>query len=382
MAADVISAAGIPVTLFEKRPGPARKLFIAGSSGLNITYDAPLSEFTSFYRTEPQFWNRVLTAFGPNQWLQFLHELGLKTFLGTSGRYFVEEMNAARLVLLWRERLISRGAHFEMSAECVNFDVSLSEPGVTLHFAGRESQTFSAVGFGLGGGSYEPDEIPLRWPSMFINKQIGVHPFQASNVGYQVAWPQAFLQESEGRAIKNIRLTCPTKGSQQGDLMITAYGLEGTPIYFVGESGTVLIDLKPDLTHEQMMEKCSRSTENLSPIRRIKKYLNFDEPVLSLIFHLTDPPVRNDLSLLLERIKAFPIRLGDPQPIAEAISTAGGIELTELTPDFMFHKCPGVFAAGEMLNWDAPTGGFWIQGCVSQGHLAGLGILKFLKERR
>jgi predicted flavoprotein YhiN len=232
--------------------------------------------------------------------------------------------------------------------------------------------------FCLGGGSYEPHEVPLRWPQLFIRKGLGFEPITPSNVGYQVDWSPAFLKECEGQPLKNIRLTSG-KGSRLGDLVITRYGLEGTPVYSLGERGEVRIDLKPDLSAEQIVAKCKAVKENLSPMRRVKKQLALCPAALGLLFHFTPKECATDLNRLVHYLKNFPIHFRESQSLEEAISSAGGLRMTELNDDLMLLKFPGVFAAGEMLDWDAPTGGFLIQGCVSQGYRAGQGILRFLK---
>ena len=161
-------------------------------------------------------------------------------------------------------------------------------------------------------------------------------------------------------------------------MVVTNYGLEGTPVYFLGEPGVLKIDLKPDLSVDQILKKCLAVKENFSPFRRVKKQLKLSPAALALLFHFTPPHVLQDSKKLAEFLKQFPLVLTQPQSLDESISSAGGLHLNELNADFMLKKYPGVFAAGEMLNWDAPTGGFLIQACVSQGYAAGKGICKFL----
>ena len=395
MAADVVSRAGHQVTVFEKKKGPGRKLLIAGSSGLNITNSLPMADFLKNYTGPPRFWKSLLEDFSPKDWIQFIENLGLSTFEGTSGRYFVKEMKASKLLRSWVGSLTERGVKFLYGFEWNEFSYKAGQslgqssgqsPGQTLGPAlelsfkpGLESfSEFNAICFCLGGGSYEPNEVPLRWPDGFISKNIGFDPFIPSNVGYQVEWSQAFLKECEGQPLKNVRLTS-AKGSRLGDVVVTQYGLEGTPVYFVGQPGTVKIDLKPDLSLEQILAKCRTVKENLSPMRRIKKQLSLCPAALGLLFHFTPKDVAADLSRLVLHLKSFPIQFLESQSLEEAISSAGGLHMDEFTEDLMLIKYPGVFAAGEMLNWDAPTGGFLIQGCVSQGYRAGHGILRFLK---
>lgn len=378
MLADVLARNGCKVALFERRNGLARKLFIAGSSGLNISHDLSHDAFVQHY-TPAGLFEHPLRAFTVKDWLSFIENLGLKTFLGTSRRYFIEPMNALPLVRAWKKRLSEAGVEFLVDYDCVGFErLGCNTTGVTLSFADAEQKVFDAVAFCLGGASYE--EVPPPWPAMFRRMAIEVTDFRASNVGFRVQWPQALLKEAEGKPLKDVVLATE-RGVRRGDMIVTTYGLEGTPIYFVGIEGEGTLDLKPALSMDAMMERLRDVGENLSPMRRVQQKLKLSEASLALLYHLTPSEIRNDLQSLVLRIKNFPVSLIGPQPLAEAISTKGGIALSEIDDAFMLKKIPGVFAAGEMLDWDAPTGGFLIQGCVSQGVAAAHGVLEYLTER-
>ncbi len=379
MTADVLSQSTHRVSIFEKRKGLGRKLLIAGSSGLNITNDLPVEEFKRHYSGPPELWNQVLGGFSPQDWIQFIETLGSPTFKGTSGRYFVQDMKASGLLQKWKQRLDQRKVEFYFDHECVDFETSHTSPRITLSFEGGKKMQFDAVYFALGGGSYEPKEDPLRWPALFIRKEIDFSPFTPSNVGFRVDWKANFLKEAEGLPIKNIELSSP-RGVRRGEIVITNYGMEGTPVYFVGQTGEVRLDLKPDLSIGQMIAKCRSVRENLSPIRRVKRQLNLSEAALALLFHEAPQSCLGDLEKLCQLIKSFPLLFIGKQPLVEAISSAGGINLNEINTKFMLKKFPGIFIGGEMLDWDAPTGGFLIQGCVSQGFAVGSSILSYLQE--
>lgn len=384
MMANVVASGGRAVTLVEKRKSAGRKLLVAGSSGLNVTHRLPHEEFISHYTGRRALWDRVLRAFSPSDWLRFIDNLGIGTFEGTSGRYFVEDMKASKLLQAWVKKLQGAGVEFRFGLECTGF---VSKDGtIELCFSDGSVRVFDAVGFALGGGSWEPAEVPLRWPAMFREHGIGFEDFRASNVGYQIAWSEAFLREAEGMPLKNIVIGT-RKGERKGDAMVTRYGMEGTPVYFVGQTGEVWIDLKPDLDSAAIVRKLRLARENLSPMRRVKKLLGLCPASEALLFHtLKDHPRLSPLLKEGERlqelaavIKALPLRFGDPQPLSEAISSSGGVRFDELDDEFMLLKMPGAFASGEMLDWDVPTGGFLIQGCVSQGFCAGQGILRYLR---
>lgn len=382
MAAFEVARAGIQAHVYEKRPGPGRKLLIAGSSGLNVTFDAPIDEFIAKYRGPKsgalELWKRFLTDFSPQDWLGFIEALGLETFLGTSRRYFVREMKASGLLKAWVEHLKSLGVEFHFNEEVQNFSTDPETHAVTLELK-TQAASFSAVCFCLGGGSWEKNEDPLRWPPFFIRKGIRLEPFRASNCGFKVDWPKALLKEAEGLPLKGIKLFT-TLGEREGELVITNYGLEGTPIYAIGIEGAAWIDLKPSLSEKEILKKVDRPGENLSPMRRIKRHLNLGPAQLALLYHLTPPEERSSLQALISRMKRLPIDLKDRQPLSEAISSSGGISWEEVNPQLMLKNHPGIFVAGEMLDWDAPTGGFLIQGCVSQGAFAGRAMVQALKS--
>lgn len=382
MAAHILSSAkiaGLKITLFEKRPSAGRKILVAGSSGLNVSHDCPLEEFAAHYRGihEPQIgWNEILAHFPPQRWLDFIHSLGLQTFLGTSRRYFVKGMKGSNLLKAWTDALTRQGVEFRFNLECVDYEATPNE--VQLRFSDQTREAFTAVCFCLGGGSWEKD---VSWPLIFTSKNVEFTEFRSSNCGFQLEWPAPFLEEAEGLPLKDVVLTT-SRGNRQGELVVTRYGLEGTPIYSVGESGQAWLDLKPGLSLEALQKKLESPRdlrENLSPVRRVKKLLNLCPASLALIYHLTPREILGDLKQLTARIKHFPILLGERQPLSEAISSSGGICWSEFDSTLMFKKFPGVFAAGEMLAWDAPTGGFLIQACVSQGAVAAQGILRYLK---
>ncbi|HET9237899.1 MAG TPA: TIGR03862 family flavoprotein [Oligoflexus sp.] len=365
MAADGLAVAGHAVTLFEKRKGLSWKLYIAGGSGLNISNSLPLDAFARHYTGPDDHWRACLAEFGPKDWIAFIEEkLGIGTFLGTSQRYFVETMHAALLVRNWKKRLEDLGVSIRLNTEIKDFQAA-DQGGWDLIGTSEKLGTFDAVIFALGGGSYEKDAP--AWPLMFAAKGMSFTPFAPSNTGFEVKWPEAFLKEAEGQPIKNILLQSP-RGERKGDLVITEYGLEGTPIYFAGVSGVVHLDLKPDLTAEQVLERLQKTRENLSPMRRAQKFLQLSPGSKALLFHMTEPEAARDLATLARLIKHFPLQLEQPRPLLESISSSGGLRWENLDANLMLTACPRVYCAGEMLDWDAPTGGFLIQACISQGH--------------
>ncbi|NDD93249.1 hypothetical protein EBZ37_14360, partial [bacterium] len=367
----------------------------------------PPEEFASHYLAPhdsdgvgPLPWRSILKALSPQGWLSFIEEkLGIGTFEGTSGRYFVEEMKASKLLQAWTQRLARQGVIFHFDRELLDFTPEIKAPStagkIRLKFLNTEDVIVDAALLALGGASYEPNEAPMRWIRIFREKNIDFFDFEPSNVGYSVAWKAAFLKEAEGKPLKSIvlhrpRETLPQSAptlSRAGELIVTKYGLEGTPIYQLGSPGKAWLDLKPNLTEAQILERLERVRENLSPLRRAKKQLALCDAALALLFHHAptgggrdhDPAregsANQKIRDLARLIKRFPLELGAPQPLTESISSRGGVALTELTPQLELKKIPRVFLAGEMLDWDTCTGGFLIQGCVSQGAWAANAIL-------
>lgn len=377
MAADVVSAAGFSVSIFERRRGPGRKLLVAGSTGLNVSNNLPPPLFFRQYRgATPEFWAKLFQEFSVNDWLGFLEkELGIKTFMGSSGHYFVEGMRASRVLRAWLTRLGKRGVEIHYDRELSGIETTSG--GVTLEFDDKKD-SFAAVCLAMGGGSWE--DTPPRWPGILKAKGVEVAPFQSSNAGFHVAWPPPFLAEAEGQPLKNVVMTSE-RGRRQGDVTITKYGVEGMPVYHVGTTGVVHLDLEPNQSAEKILERCRAVKENLSPLRRLKKKAGLSPAASALLFHCAPEATRGELAGLVALVKNFPLVLGDPRPLEEAISSSGGLKFSELGENLSLKKLPRVFAAGEMLDWDVSTGGFLIQASVSQGRLAGKSILAALEYK-
>lgn len=372
MAADVLSEAGLRLSIFEKRKGPGRKILVAGSSGLNISNNLAPQLFVKQYSgATPQFWETLFQEFSVANWIEFVEKsLGIRTFVGTTGHYFVEGMRASRFLRAWLTRLGKRGVEIYYHQQLSDFEKT--GQGVRLKF-GDKSFDFTAAVFALGGGSWE-EPLPV-WPALFESKGIAFEPWRSSNSGFKVAWPKALLEEAEGEPLKNVVMTSP-RGKRQGDIVITKYGVEGMPVYHVGQSGRVHLDLQPALTVEKIIEKCEAVKENLASLRRLKKKVALSPAANALLFHLSLPESRKDLPALAALVKKFPLDLLAPQPLPEAISSAGGVKFSELSQTLELTKFPGIYLAGEMLDWDVSTGGFLIQAAVSQGRLAGTALRK------
>ena len=379
MAASVLSKAGFKVTVLEKKRGPAAKLLIAGRSGLNVSNASPDKAIWKNYTGPQDHFQKIFEQFSVADWLSFINDLGIKTFLGATQRYFVEGLKAASLLKSWIRDLKSRGVDFLYGCELTDFH--LTEDGklaLELNHDQSNLKKFSAVCLCLGGASFEPKETPLRWPQIFRNKGIGFTEFEAANAGYEVAWDKKFLEECSGKPLKNITITS-RQGREYGEIMVTDYGLEGTPIYNLIQPQEIHIDLKPDISDENILRKMSGVKENLSPLRRAVKTLNLSLVAQSLLHHHAHESSKSDLINFSHLIKNFPVQLLGKRGLQESISSSGGVLWDELNESLMLKKTPGVFVAGEMLDWDAPTGGYLIQACASQGYWAGRGMVAYLR---
>ena len=374
LAGDLLSASGVGTAIFERRSGAGWKLLVAGSSGLNVSYDAPLEKFHEFYFSRQAELARCFREFGPEDWLEHLADLGEEPCVGTSRRYFVKNWKATALLETWKARLEENGATFHFNEELRDFTrLASGEIEVTFH-SGRK-ETAHALLLALGGASWE-NELPA-WTQGFRAKGIALTPFRAANVGYHLEAPPAFFAAAAGQAIKGLVLTT-ARGTKQGELMVTKYGLEGTPVYTVGCTGPGAMDLKPELPEDRLEARLAAASGGM--LDRIRSVAKLSPGALLLVEHLAPANALESSRTAAQLLKSFPIRFLEPRPLAEAISSAGGLSWDELNASLELKKCPGVFCAGEMIDWDAPTGGFLIQASVSTGFVAAEGVMKYLEK--
>lgn len=257
-------------------------------------------------------------------------------------------MKASGLLRAWLSALDSQGVVFHYGAQWRGLERS-SDGTLNLAFSSGMKRDFSAVVLAMGGASWLAAGDELRWPKILAELGLRVTPFRAANCGFAVNWKPGFLAEAEQRPLKNVIFSSP-RGGKKGDVLITPYGLEGTPIYACGETGLCSIDLKPDLTETQIIERLNSAKENLSPMRRIRQTLNLSRVALALLYHHSPGELPSGITQLAKMIKAFPLELECPRPLSEAISSAGGVALTEIDDDFQLRRLSGVYAVGEMLD--------------------------------
>jgi len=372
-AAEVASALGLPVILCDAQISFGRKFLIAGRGGLNLTHSEPVESFPERYGNEKERWRDLLGEFGPADLQKWAHSLGIETHVGSSGRVFPVGQKAAALLRAWVERLRTNGVEFRMGARFSG--LQRTNGGWRVDFEKGELKA-QAVVLALGGASWPETGSDGQWPGIIARLGIEVAPWQPANCGWEVDWLNSFLEKAEGKPLKNLTVRARDE-SVSGELLVTKYGLEGGAIYRLGRTlremkePALTIDFKPQLTADLLRDRATHGRDWF--------HLWKLHPAAIALLETAGAP--SDLEQAIERVKNFTLRLRGPRPIAEAISSAGGIKWAELNDRLMLRKAPGVFAAGEMIDWEAPTGGYLLQGCFATGTRAGRSAAEFLSLR-
>lgn len=380
MAAEVVAGSGVPVVLFERMPSLGRKLLMAGRGGLNITHSEPVERFYARYG-EAALWMRpLLQAFPPDSLVAWCESLGQQTFIGSSGRVFPRVMKASPLLRAWIARLDALGVHFVTRAHWTGWNADGA-----LSFADGSFYAADAVVLALGGASWPRLGADGSWTRLLPD--IGITPLRPANCGFVVAWSEMFRRRHAGTPLKSIALSLADR-SVRGEAMITAEGIEGGAVYAlaaaardaIAREGSALlhVDLRPDLPPAALAARLDQAQGRSSLSTFLRKRAGLSPVAVSLVQEALHAGETMPLAAL---IKALPLRLLAPFGLARAISTAGGIARAELDERLMLRRRPGVFAAGEMLDWEAPTGGYLLQGCMATGAAAGRGVLRWLAER-
>lgn len=379
-AAEVISAQGKPVAVYDAMPSVGRKFLVAGMGGLNLTHSEPVEKFPTRYVEEPERWKSLLADFSPDDLRTWAAGLGIETFIGTSGRVFPMEKKAAPLLRRWVTRLKSQGVTFHLRRRWVGVEPTTSGQWM-LRFQGsddsRETVTAAHVIFALGGGSWPQTGSDGSWRTILAGLDVEITPFAPANCGYEVDWKSKFLAEAEGQPLKNIAVTADER-TVLGECLITRYGIEGGAIYQLSRElrgmgePAIELDLKPTFTSEELLRKLGTGSAEARRKRAVLHW-KLGPAAAALVTHYAAETDAESLAVL---IKKFPVRLRGPRPLAEAISTAGGVAWKELDERLMLKKNPGLFCAGEMIDWEGPTGGYLLQGCFSTGTRAANGVLQ------
>lgn len=381
MGAQTLAQLGHHVTLYDAMASVGRKFLLAGRGGLNLTHSEEITRFTARYGEASPWMKGVIAGFSPADLQAWAIDLGQDIFVGSSGRIFPKAMKASPLLRAWLARLSTLGVGFEASARWEGWtdDGALS---FTRSDGSHVTATPDATLLALGGASWARLGSNGAWASILAAKGVEITPLVASNCGVLVRWSDHLINRFAGTPIKAVCITCG--GVQaRGDLMVTKAGLEGGAIYalspeiraaLAGDNPTITLDLRPDQDATSLANRLVKAKAGQSLSSALKSHANLSPASIGLMREACSNHLPQTAMGLARLIKALPIALAGLAPIDRAISTAGGIARRALTKDLMLKNVPDVFAAGEMLDWDAPTGGYLLQACLATGKHSALGI--------
>lgn len=386
-AAEVLSASGHAVSVYDAMPTFARKFLLAGKSGLNITHSEDYERFANRFGDANPRLRAALDAFTPADIRAWASDLGTETFVGSSGRVFPNIMKASPLLRAWLARLEARGVSFFTRHRWAGF----AEGGHVFETPdGRKTVSCDATLLALGGASYPRLGSDAGWVPPLSERGIVIAPFHPANCGFDVAWSDLFRDRFAGEPLKSVTATSRA-GTFPGEFVISKHGIEGSLVYahsaalrddlLTHGEAILTIDLAPGRTLERLSRDLARQDIKTSFSNRLRKAVGLDGVKTVLLRELMPETDRNDPHKLAAAIKSLSIPLLRPRPIAEAISSAGGIVFSEIDETYMLKHLPGIFAAGEMLDWEAPTGGYLLTACFATGRAAARGIEGWLSRR-
>ncbi len=381
-AAEILSRAGLLVTVHDRMATVGRKLLMAGRGGLNLTHSEQLEDFLGRYGAAERFLAAAIQAFPPAALRDWAADLGQPTFVGSSGRVFPQSLKASPLLRAWLFRLREQGVRFRLGSVWRGWN----QAGALLFRegdGGEETVETDAVLLALGGGSWPRLGSDGSWTRLLEARDVAIAPLLPANCGFEVAWSDHFRQRFQGQPLKNVALSFRGR-TVRGEAMMSASGIEGGALYALSATlrdaiaaegrAILLIDLCPDRSSADLAKALARPRGALSQSNYLRKALRLSPLAINLLRETSEP------ASLTALIKALPIALTAPQSLDRAISSAGGIALGELNEHFMINRLPGVFAAGEMLDWEAPTGGYLLQAVFASGAAAARGILAWLED--
>jgi uncharacterized flavoprotein (TIGR03862 family) len=386
MAAEIAARAGAQVTVYDRMPSAGRKFLMAGRGGLNLTHNEDLEPFLRRYGEARRHLRAAVEAFPPLKLREWAEGLGQKTFVGTSGRVFPEAMKASPLLRAWLRRLDDLGVRFILRHRWMGWDKTGALAFQTPD--GVAAAKADAVVLALGGTSWPKLGSDGGWTSILSEAGIGIAPLRPANSGFRVNWSNVMREKFAGEPLKRIALSFGDR-SVRGEAIVTHDGVEGGAVYALSgvlrdaiekDGKAVLhIDLRPDVSAQQLAARLGQPRGKQSLSTFLRKAANL-APVATGLLHETGKIASMPPRELAALIKAVPVTLTGIASIERAISTAGGISFDEVDGSFMLKKKPGVFVAGEMLDWDAPTGGYLLQACFATGAAAGYGATECAKR--
>jgi len=389
MAAEVLSQGDARIDLFDAMPSVGRKFLLAGKGGMNLTHSEALAPFLSRYGQRQAEIEPLLAAFGPEALRAWAHDLGIDTFVGSSGRVFPTDMKAAPLLRAWLHRLRGSGVNFHVRHRWLGWN----EAG-ELRFAsptGETTQAFDAVILALGGGSWARLGSNGAWVPMLQAHGVDVAALKPSNCGFDVGWSALFKERYAGQPLKSVTLTFG-EFQRQGEFVVSENGIEGSLIYAASAairdtieangSAQIWLDLAPGKSLQRVIAEVVHPRGSRSLSSHLQSRAGITGVKAGLLREVLGKDDYADPQRLAAAIKALPLTLIAPRPIDEAISSAGGVRFEAMDSNLMLTALPGVFCAGEMLDWEAPTGGYLLTACFASGRVAGAGVLAWLVGRK
>jgi uncharacterized flavoprotein (TIGR03862 family) len=382
IAAERLAQAGHKVALYERMASPARKFLLAGRGGLNLTHSEPLDALLERYGTARAWLEPVIRAFPPQALRDWADGLGAESFTGSSGRVFPRAMKASPLLRAWLARLDGLGVVLHSGRLWTGWDES-GGLRFALRDGGEEIVTPRATLLALGGASWPRLGADGSWVELLAGKGVVIAPLRPANAGFSVDWSPLMRERFAGQPLKRIALSFAGQ-RVMGEAMIDAGGIEGGAIYALsgplretiardGEAA-LTIDLRPDLTEPELVNRLAKRRAGETLSNHLRKAAGLSPVAAAVLREATSGPLPAEPDALAGLIKAAPLRLTGMASLARAISTAGGIRAEEIDHDFMLKRLPGIFVAGEMLDWEAPTGGYLLQACFATGIAAAEGI--------
>jgi uncharacterized flavoprotein (TIGR03862 family) len=396
MAAEMLAAGGVAVDLYDSMPSAGRKFLMAGKGGLNITHADPRDLFLSRYGARTEFVAPHVVEFGPEALRAWMKDLGIDSFVGTSGRVFPAEMKAAPLLRAWLHRLRAAGVQFHMRRRWLGWTRDGDRFALRFHVPGGESvHRADAVVLALGGGSWPRLGSDGGWVSPLADAGIAIAPLRAANSGFDAAWSEHFRARFAGHPVKPVVARFTDMGGtihrKQGEFVVTEDGVEGGLIYAlsallrdgIARDGKAILhlDLAPGREEPRLADALARPRGKESLANILRKRAGIEGVKAGLLRELA-PGAAGNPANLAATIKNLPMPLLAPRPLEEAISSAGGVTFEALDERLMARAVPGLFCAGEMLDWEAPTGGYLLTACFATGRAAGLGVRAWLAERQ
>ncbi|NHO31826.1 TIGR03862 family flavoprotein [Acetobacter fallax] len=386
-AAEILATAGCVVTVTDRMPTAGRKLLMAGKSGLNLTNAEPEPHFLTRYGTAAPWLAPALADFTPKMMVAWAEDLGLPCFTGSSGRIFPKAMKASPLLRAWLARLNTLGVIFRPNTTWTGWNTDNHLTFTQKDGSPADIAPPDATILALGGASWSRLGSDGSWATLLLRQGIPLAPFRPANCGFHVVWSDILRDRFAGTPLKRIALTFNTV-TIRGEAIITRTGIEGGALYALSaplrdaieQNGptTVFLDLRPDLDLAILTDRFSKTRARESLSNRLRKAAQLPPVATALLREAGD--LSTTPADLARRIKALPIRLTAPDSLDRAISTAGGVPQSAVDSHFMLHAIPGIFVCGEMLDWEAPTGGYLLQACMATGRAAALGALNWLNR--